>query len=228
MINVNTNYVNQPQMNTKQEVTDSYSQQTYKKVLNNIQQNYLVQNQNGTFTIKKIAYSLYPEKIMNTITQGMESMNKEILAGNIKFSFTTKNGVKVVNKTYLNEEKFFNPEDSANPINGLELINKVQFIHQYGYDFNYNWAGFYCDLNPSGCYILGNNIGTSIAAAGGASAIAGITGDIPVAMGMGILATAAVHMQGQLLSGGETGSGCTVDAWGSPMGNYVLYNASVN
>lgn len=196
-------------------------------IKDSIQQHYLTQNENGTFSISPIAYTLYPEKAMNTITQGMNSMNKAILSGNIKFKMETINNTKEIKVTYENQNALLNNFSNKN-IQGNAFMSNYTFLHTYCYDFNYSWAGFYCDVNVNGCYILANELNIAIYAAGGVGSVAGITGDIPVAAGCAADAVYAVAMQSALNSGAETGAGATIDAWGSPMGSCVIYGASVN
>lgn len=220
---INPSNYNRPTIN--QNISTSHTKDTYNNVVNSIQKHYLIQNENGTFTIKNIAYQIYPKSIMKQITQGMEAMNNQILDGNIKFKFDSNKAVKVqyVNQNAVNNDFF------AQQYNGMgyEFMSS-QFVHEYCYNFHYNWSGFYCAVNLEGCYVLNDELNLTIASAGGLMALTAVSGNVYISAGCGIEAVYAGVIQSNIQAGIESGRGATLSAWGSPMGKPVIYYASAN
>lgn len=228
MMHANVNTINPDNYNNpavNQSVGTSYTHNTYNNVVKAIQNHYLVQNANGTFSIKKVAYELYPKTIMDQITQGMDSMNIQILSGNIKFKVDSNKEVEVqsVNQEAVNNAFFSNGYTGM----GYNFMSD-QFVHEYCYNFHYNWSGFYCAVNLQGCAVLIRELNLTIASAGGLTALSAITGNLFVSSGCAVEAVYASLIQSNLQLGLESGRGATISAWGSPMGKSVIYYANPN
>ncbi|MGL4656841.1 MAG: hypothetical protein ACRCWM_13320 [Sarcina sp.] len=228
MMHANVNTINPSNYNRPvvgQTIGTSYTNDTYQNVMNSIQKHYLVQNANGTFSIKQIAYQIYPKTIMDQITQGMDSMNTQILAGNIEFKVDAN---KNVNVEYVNQEAvnkaFFEQQYSGIGFNFMSS----QFVHEYCYNFHYNWSGFYCAVSVEGCRVLRNELAVTINTAGGLMALTAVSGNVVISAGCGIDAVYAGVIQSNLIAGINSGMGATLSAWGSPMGKSVIYYASAN
>lgn len=131
----------------------------YNQVMNDVQQNYLIQNPNGTFKINPVAYTIYPTNIMNKITTGMNYVNQEILSGNIKFKVTRNNNKVEVTPTYVSKalkEKTMNSIIKINNNNNnrhLEGSNCIFLPNGFEandmYNVHWTWACWSGDVVSS-------------------------------------------------------------------------------
>ena len=182
-----------------------------------IQERYTIQNENGTFSMDKIVYNLYPYPIITELQKGMDSVNKSILAGDIKFKMVSqnqKNRLEVLFKK--------NVLPLENKQNGQELFTYgYNFLHTYCSNYTYTSTGFYCYCNEAGCRVLSDLLGyIVIGVAGGAEA----TSTIGIGEGLAVAAEYLGLLKKTVGIGSYQG-GVTLDAWGSPMGDFILYYA---
>lgn len=213
------------------------SNNNYNEVMNEIQQNYLIQNSNGTFKINPIAYSIFPKTVMNKIVQGMNFTNQEILNGNLDLKLVkNSSGIKVVKTIKANIEAIaknldanINIANSNTPKGAIDLfMSNSQFYSNYCYNFHFNWSGFYCAVNTTGCYLLANQMEDVAEIYGGSAGVAGISGNIEIAGGLAAVGIYYQTITNALNTGAEDGSGATIDVWGGTETSSVIYWASAN
>ncbi|MGL4741200.1 MAG: hypothetical protein ACRC41_10395 [Sarcina sp.] len=195
-----------------------------KQIMNTIENKYLIQNKNGTFELNPKVYELYSKNLVDKIKFGMKNMNKAILLGAIKFKMNDENGVNKVQVIYKNNEKliaYFTKGNSADP----ELFSvEYNFLHSYCSEFGYSWAGFWCYVNEEGCALLHEAISDIAEAISIGKAIAVVSGEVELALGMKLVLMYMDAVETAFYVGARDG-GATMDCWGSPMGVYVIYGA---
>lgn len=209
----------------------------YNEVMNKIQQKYLIQNSNGTFRINPVAYSIFPKTIMNKIVQGMNFTNQEILNGNLDLKLVkNSSGINVIKTIKSNTKAIvknldatINTVSSNTPKGSMNLfMSNSQFYSNYCYNFHFNWSGFYCAVDTTGCYLLANQMEDIAELYGGSAGVAGVTGNIAIAGGLAAVGIYYQVITNALNTGAEDGNGATIDVWGGTESSSVIYGASAN
>lgn len=122
----------------------------YQEALNTIQNNYLMQEANGTFKINPKANSVIDSAILNQIQASLNFVNQNILAGNVSFKMAKENGKttvtanKITNtyKNILNEKLQSQNVSNQNTANFSVMVNS-NWISNNLYDVTYTWYGGY-------------------------------------------------------------------------------------
>lgn len=193
-------------------------------VLEDIENNYAIQNSDGTFSLSSEVYKKYDTEIVDYFKSCMNDINDYISKGKLSFELRKINNVNRVVNTKVN----MTDSDLNGNINLRGMVGDVgKIVSNYSYCSNYEWHiwGFRADVNKTGSQLLVNEY-TYLGALYGATF--GIVSAIP---GVGAIAAAAgvtvgVVTFGWLIkqaSNGVAKGKCRVTGMGKPIAGDVFW-----
>lgn len=210
-------------------VNDNYnniqiSDQT--NILSEIENNYLYQNEDGTFYISDEAYLKFDKEIIEQVKSGMDDINEYIKEDALKFELQRKTKETIVVNTYEDTSKMVG-------IESRKLANYGPVLSSYTYCGNYTWYwwGYKTTVNPIGCDIMIGKLKTDMAVVGGATvAWIGLAPAAAAVIGsLGFIGSVRYYdLINEYETGIKTKKGTRTTGWGKPSsGNliaaYALY-----
>lgn len=184
------------------------------KVIKGIEEKYLIQNPDGTFTIDNLAYNEYDNDLVDFIKDGSDQINSLIEQDALKF--------KVENNEIVNT--YQNLEDVPRTRSWSEYGN---IVSSYSYCSNYQWYwwGYKTNVNKKGTQLINNLFKRDAAIFGG---LAGLAATINPAAGA-VVAIAGfiggvtyVDAIANCDNGITTGKGVRVTGWGKPSTGCIM------
>ena len=143
-------------------ITDVANQKinNQQEAINLIQNKYLIQEANGTFSINPIAKNYISENVLNNIQKSMDFVNQNIIKNNVKFKLTKENGqvtvtpIKITNtyKNEINENISKSLTSSKVQENGFAVMLPNGWVANNMYDITYTWYGGYGFVDPGSVY----------------------------------------------------------------------------
>ncbi|WP_326512267.1 hypothetical protein [Clostridium intestinale] len=164
-----------------------------KNAIDIIEQNYLKQNENGTFYILDEAYDVIDAEAVDFLKSKMAEINTLILSNTIKFEVKNANGQVDVKVIEDNSSRTLN--------NGIQksfarasATSNGSILSNYSYCSNYTWYwwGYNTIVNKDGCAMLKNNLTAELAAQGAGAALIGFIPFVGAANAAALMFGAAI------------------------------------
>lgn len=151
-----------------------------KSTIKIIEEKYLIQNSDGTFSLSDDIYNEFDEELVNFVKNGMNSINSLIVAGNLNFKI---NNEKQVINTYANDDAI--TSNSSSSLQRLSASDSVFTSYDYCSNYTWYWYGFECSVNKDGTRILKTDLEEVAKIAGwGAAAYTALVGPHGLAIGL--------------------------------------------
>lgn len=139
--------------------TENKTEKLTKQNLKEIEEKYLIQNSNGTFSLKDSIHNEYDINTVNFLKNNMSTINNLILEGHLKFETQkTDSSIEIVN-TKADNDAIKAENNTKHMINSKMLKSAYKlpinvFTDEYCDNFVWHWYGFECDVNVTGTKIL--------------------------------------------------------------------------
>lgn len=190
-------------------VNSATNNQKSKDMLKEIESKYLIQNSDGTFSLKDSVYKKFDSTTIDNLKSSMNNINNLILKGELQFDIVKSgSSQKVVNtKADIDAMK----KDAHRPsLAGSGVLASYDYCSNY----EWYWYGFDCDVNSAGCQLLYDDFE-------GLAAVYGVGTLIATAEGVGLpFAALSVMTVGKCMYqaklGIDDGNGARAYCLGSP------------
>lgn len=192
----------------KNEVSTMVNEDETLDIIKEIENKYLTQNEDGTFSISDLAYNEFDKDVIDFIKEGSNEINSYIKANVLEFKVQND---EIVN-TYANLENVANEK-------GMRDYGNILSSYTYCSNYQWFWWGYKTNVNVTGAKLLRNTLMKDMAQFGGLCGIA--TALNPAA---GVIVAIAGAIGGITFSDGiyhcangiDSGRGVQATGWGKP------------
>lgn len=207
----------------KENVQIQKFQQDFDKQISNIEQKYIIQNNDGTFSLSKAIYSEYDKEVVSFLEKNMSEINEYITSGDLKFKIFNENGHKVIKNTFnnLTENKITNESS----ILKSKTSGVGRIVSDYKYCSGYEWHawGYRTNVSKKGSELLKNEYTYILSVAGGMVTLATICGGGAAAAAVGLFAGLTIgEAVKECAQGVSRGKGVKVTGLGKPSTGAVI------